>query len=306
MVSAKAVLLVGVSAVLWGLYWMPVHVLGFYGITGLWTAVILGVTGLIASLPFLLRDSGNAFTWRHALGALSIGCAFTLYAAALGYTDIVRVVLLFYLAPAWSTLIECVFHGRRLNWRSVLGLVLSVLGLIVIFRGELPLDGLGALGDWMALAAGLCWSAGSAIMFSSKPPGVEKMVTASFVGALVVAALCLLLLGEPSGSFQFQTVYRGWPLWVFLLPLGLLYLAPVSAITLWGATQIPPAMMSFLLALEVIAAVASSAFLLDQPFGSFEVLGTVLIISAAMVEFIQIKKRTGESPAGHSVIHRNE
>jgi len=308
-ISSRAIGLVCASAVLWGLYWMPVRALHEFGITGIWTSILLAVAGLIASLPFLLLGSNGKIGWAHILGALGIGSAFALYGIALSYTDIIRVVLLFYLAPAWSTIIECVFFGRKFTTRSFLGLLLSFLGIVVIFRGELPLDGLGALGDWLALLAGLGWSIGSALMFSSRKISAPAMTSASFVGALIISSLCLIFFGDISFSESSQqasntsstflnndvvrVITNNWHklLLVFAL-LGFFYLVPVTVITLWGATQIPPALMSFLLTLEVIAAVGSSAVLLGERFGLIELLGTTLIISGALVEFVRVNNRT--------------
>lgn len=300
-VSTRVIGLVCASAVLWGLYWMPVRALNDFGITGTWTALLLGLAGLLASLPFLLTGSIGKIGWQHIAGALGIGSAFALYGIALAYTDIIRVVLLFYLAPAWSTIIECLFFGRKLTVRSFLGLLLSFIGIVVIFRGELPLDGLGALGDWLALLAGLGWSSGSALMFSSRKISVPAMTTASFFGAVLISCVCLFFFGEfnhaidgTSAGLNNSTLIivltDNWQrlLLVFAL-LGFLYLVPVSAITLWGATQIPPALMSFLLTLEIIAAVGSSAVLLGEKFGLVEMLGTALIIAGALVEFIRVK-----------------
>jgi len=309
-ISVRAIGLVCVSAVLWGLYWMPVRALNDLGITGIWTALLLAIAGLVASLPFLLiaPESFGKIGWPHILGALGIGSAFTLYGIALSFTDIIRVVLLFYLAPAWSIIIECVFFHRKFTIRSFLGLLLSFIGIVVIFRGELPLDGLGALGDWLALSAGLGWSIGSALMFSSRKISVTAMTTASFTGAFVVAGICVILLGEislgkvhpqsgnMSNELQSISAVSGvlanhWQkLLLVSALLGFLYLVPVSAITLWGATQIPPAMMSFLLTLEIIAAVASSALLLGERFGLVELLGTTLIIAGALVEFVRVNR----------------
>jgi len=302
-VSPRAIGLVCASAVLWGLYWLPIRALHNFGITGLWTALLLAIAGFVASLPFILCKPIGRIGWQHMLGALGIGSAFALYGIALSFTDIIRVVLLFYLAPAWSTIIECVFFGRKLTLRSFLGLLLSFIGIVVIFRGELPLDGLGALGDWLALLAGLGWSVGSALMFSSRKISVPTMTTASFLGAFLVAGFCLVVLGEVAGQTNLSTasiansavagvLTSNWQqlLVVFTL-LGFFYLVPVSAITLWGATQIPPALMSFILTLEIIAAVASSAIVLGERFGVIEFLGTALIITGALIEFIRVKAR---------------
>lgn len=291
-VTPRAIGLVCASAILWGVYWMPVRALSAFGITGISTALLLALSGFIASLPFLLkgkliRGKRGAIGWQHVCGALSIGIAFTLYGIALSYTDIVRVVLLFYLAPAWSTLIECLFFGRRFTLRSFLGLCFSFLGIVVIFRGELPIDGLGALGDWLALFAGLAWSVGSALMFMSKQISVPAMSSASFGGAVIVSGIVFLLF-ETDTTVLLSDQNRVKILLVCTL-LGFFYLLPVTALTLWGATQIPPAMMSFLLTLEVVSAVGSSALLLGERFGLIELAGTALIIAGAMVEVVRTK-----------------
>ncbi len=272
---------------LWGVYWLPVRTLNNFGITGTWVALLFAVTGLVASLPFLFKGSHGKIGWQHLLGALNIGVAFTLYAIAISYSEVVRVVLLFYLAPVWSMLIECVFFGRRFSYRIALSLFFSFFGIVIIFRGELPLEGLGALGDWMAFFAGLCWSIGSALMFMSKQISVPAMTSASFAGALVVAAIMVLAF-DTSTPYVLATIQNNsLKLLVVFALLGLFYLAPVTALTLWGATQIPPAMMSFILTLEVISAVSSSAFLIGERFGLPELLGTVLIIMGALVEIVR-------------------
>ncbi len=288
----KTIALVALSAVLWGLYWIPVHGLDSIGISGAWSALFLAICGFISSLALVFKFPLNTVTVLQLLGAVGIGAAFTLYATALAYTDIIRVVLLFYLAPAWSTLIECTVLGRRWTWRSLLGLALSFLGIVVIFRGELPIAGLGALGDWLALAAGLAWSCGSASMFTGKKVNFAVMTIASFFSSAIVAALVLFFIEGPTATDQIDLSVGFLFLVLIGLLIGFLYLLPVTLVTLWGASRIPPAMMSFILTLEVIAAVGSSAILLDQRFGLVELLGTILILSGAMVEMLRVQKTT--------------
>lgn len=259
------------------------------GVNGSWAAFFLSLSGLIVSVPLLIWSPLSNLKWQHVAGAMGIGTAITLYAVAITYSDIVRVVLLFYLAPAWSTLIECVFFGRRWSWRNLLGLGLSFMGIVVIFRGESPLEGLGAVGDWMAVLAGIGWSAGAAFMFSAQRISVTGMASISFVGAVIVAVICLALFGTAHDTLAVDLATDGMTLAALLVLAGLIYVAPVTFITLWGSTQIPPAMMSFLLTLEVIAAVASSALFYNAQFGLFEFLGTLLIIGGALMEVFRVQ-----------------
>ncbi len=285
--TSKTVGLVALCAILWGLYWVPIHVLSNRGLSGPMVSLLLTLAATLIALPVWLVSKPRLPDWRSLLGAIGIGAAFSLYGIAITYSDVVRVVLLFYIAPAWSTLIECLFFGRRWSWRSLFGIALSLFGIIVIFRGELPLAGLGALGDWMALFAGLSWSVGSALMFSAKRIDLKVMMLSSFAIAVLISTVCLLFLGGesrllPSDQSGSLAVTFG-----LCALFAMLYVYPVTYITLWGATLISPATMSFLLTLEVIAAVVSSAIFLNLGFGLIELIGTCLIISAALVEVLR-------------------
>ena len=285
--TSKTVGLVALCAILWGLYWVPIHVLSNRGLSGPMVSLLLTLAATLIALPVWLVSKPRLPDWRSLLGAIGIGAAFSLYGIAITYSDVVRVVLLFYIAPAWSTLIECLFLGRRWSWRSLFGIALSFFGIIVIFRGELPLAGLGALGDWMALFAGLSWSVGSALMFSAKRIDLKVMMLSSFAIAVLISTVCLLFLGGesrllPSDQSGSLAVTFG-----LCALFAMLYVYPVTYITLWGATLISPATMSFLLTLEVIAAVVSSAIFLNLGFGLIELIGTCLIISAALVEVLR-------------------
>ena len=285
--TSKTVGLVALCAILWGLYWVPIHVLSNRGLSGPMVSLLLTLAATLIALPVWLVSKPRLPDWRSLLGAIGIGAAFSLYGIAITYSDVVRVVLLFYIAPAWSTLIECLFFGRRWSWRSLFGIALSFFGIIVIFRGELPLAGLGALGDWMALFAGLSWSVGSALMFSAKRIDLKVMMLSSFAIAVLISTVCLLFLGGesrllPSDQSGSLAVTFG-----LCALFAMLYVYPVTYITLWGATLISPATMSFLLTLEVIAAVVSSAIFLNLGFGLVELIGTCLIISAALVEVLR-------------------
>jgi len=286
----KAILLVAFSAVLFGFYWVPVTVIESFGIHGAWAAVFLMLGGMLAALPFLFKSGFTGMGIRHIAGAIGIGSAFSLYSVAIPYTDIVRVVLLFYLAPAWSTMIECVFMGRRWSLVSIVGLILSFLGIVFIFRGELPLDGLGAVGDWLAVIAGLGWSVGSALIFSNKRAPMASLTFACFLFAFLIALVCAVVL-SPAPAFLSNGQSIPWnKVALLVFTCGVFYLLPLLVIAIWGAGQLPPATMSFLLTIEVVVAVASSAYFLGLQFGFIELIGTSLILAGAIWEVVTPKK----------------
>ena len=163
----SAILLVVVSALLWGIYWVPVYYLESIGISGAWAGFSINASALVWSLPAVVLFARQGTLTRRALiGALFCGGGISLYASAISFTDVVRTILFFYLSPVWSTAIECLFLGRRWSWRSIAAIAVTGTGLVAVLRGEIPLEGLGAVGDWMAIAAGLSWSIGTSLIFS--------------------------------------------------------------------------------------------------------------------------------------------
>jgi len=136
-------LAVTVAALMWGLYWVPVHWLKATGVSGTVAAFML-VLGILPVIVWRVLRGQLALSRRHVGGALAIGIAISLYGAALNFTEVTRVVLLFYLAPAWSILIECKWFGRRLDRRTGLALLLFALGRCLYVLPVTVLTFLGA------------------------------------------------------------------------------------------------------------------------------------------------------------------
>jgi len=286
----SAILLVLGSAVLWGFYWMPIYRLESRGFEGAWaglsinaaTLASVAFAGLVGLAFARRRPSARPMSRGAIAGALFCGAGISLYASAISFTEVIRAVLFFYLSPVWSTAIECLFMGRRWSWRNALAIAVTGLGLVVVCRGEIPLEGLGAAGDWMAVAAGLAWSVGTSMIFSRSESDPVPLTLLSIAGALAVSGVTIWVGGATMGAPPSLEAVAGagWELAGF----GLLYLAPIVFLTMWGAQKLNPAAMGFLLTAEILSGIASSAMFLDQPFGVMEIAGAVLIVAGATVE----------------------
>lgn len=281
--SRPAVVALALAAALaWGLWWAPVRAIEAAGLDGL-TASLLMALGTLPPLAWAARGAPRPSA-RAAAGALVAGAAVALYAVALAWTDVVRAVLLFYLAPAWSTAIECLFLGRKWSGRSALALGLSALGVAAIFRFEVS-GGAWRAGDLAALASGAAWSLGAALVFVA-PDAAGGRAFASLglrcgLGASVAAAVALAAGGAgPWPADALRAVAAG----ALGLATGAVYLAPILLVTMAAALRLPPATMSFLLTAEILSGVVSSALWLGEPFGPVEALGAALVAAGALVE----------------------
>ena len=260
------------------------------GLTGVWPNLGINLGALLAFAALALsRHSKVRLTGAALIGSILIGIAVALYGAALSLTDVARAVLLFYLAPAWSTLIEVTMLRQRWHWKRLPPLLLSFIGMIVVFRGDMTFDH-GGIGDLAALASGMAWSAGAALVFSAgnrqqdQTPDLIWGLGLAVMMSAVATSIILLPLNWP-GLPNLRN--EGVPLAILIAFFaGAIYLAPIIGITLWGANNLLPATVSFLLAAEILSGIASSAIFLDEPFGWWEVAGTVMIIAGVITHIV--------------------
>lgn len=273
-----------VSGVLWGLFWMPFRALGESGFEGGWAslAFYLGSTLLLVPAALIrwrrLRSAGWSLLFTGAIA----GAAFSLYATALLLTEVVRVLLLFYLTPVWGTLLGRALLGERITVGRGVALALGLTGLMIILGVEsgfpLPRNG----GDWIALIAGVAWAYGSLRIYSRPRIEPYETVFAFFAGGtLVTAAVALLPIAGNEVIPTSSVLGLGWP-WLALL-IALFGVPPV-AMVLWGASRLSPGRVGILLMGEAIVGVASAALWSGERFGLREALGTLLIVGAALAE----------------------
>ena len=276
---------------LWGLYWIPIMYVEAQGFTGVWAGLLLNLGALaVATLLLLWRRPTLArfLEGRTLAGGFLFGLAITLYASSLLATEVARAVLLFYMSPAWSTLIEIAFMGRRAGPRRFAALGLSAAGLLALTGGEVDFSDAAGLGDAMALASGLAWAVGSALLFGGKGGDLRVGSFHCLLGAVVSGFLLLTLLpGEaqaPIGD------------WLVGLAMGAAYILPIVVICFWGALRLPPGKLGFLLTGEIVSGLLSAALLLDQPFGWSEITGAVLICLAAASEALAREAPPAKAP----------
>ncbi len=270
---------------MWGLYWMPVRFFADLGLSGSWPGVVMYVAALIAVLPFFWRSrQQTAQKWRALLlSGMFTGAAFSLYTTSLVYTDVVRSILLFYLTPIWGTVLGLAFLGERLSLRRGIGLACGIGGLFVVLGGASGFPLPRNAGDWLALLSGMTWALGSMGLYKAGRVPVAGQVGAFIIGALVIAALAILV------ELRFGQALPAPDAFVAAMPyaaLSALFVLPMLFLTIWPATLLSPARVGLLLMSEVVVGLVSAALLANETFGVREFAGAVLIVSAAVLELM--------------------
>jgi len=135
--EGKAISALLVGALFWGMLWWPLKALDGIGVSGSIVQVFAyGVAALIL-LPFAWRSFD---AWRDQLGLLAIimlmgGWANASLVTALTEGSVVRVMLLFFLAPVWTILAARIFLGEMFTRMRLISLALALLGLAATLGG---------------------------------------------------------------------------------------------------------------------------------------------------------------------------
>lgn len=284
----RASVLVALSAFIWGCWWIPLRHIDGYGLKGDWTSVaVLGIAALCLT-PFLLRRLGRllragAMVWG---AGLFLGAMFSTYQHGLITGDVVRVTLLFYLAPVWGTLLGILVLGQRFSWQRVIVIVLGFAGAVAVleFKGGIPTP--QGLGEWMGLASGIVFAIGAT--FANRIVGEFELEKAWL--SLASGALLSVLFALVNPVFAAPTVDQVLDAAPFAIFVVLVVLIPITWTMVWGAQKLDPGRISLLFMLEVVAASITSALLAGEPYGIEKLIGTIMVLTAGAVEALSERK----------------
>lgn len=283
-----------IGGVFWGLFWLPIRALGEAGLQGAWPgALVYSATALYLLPLVILRRRRFTALWRPlAVCGLFTGIGFSFYATSLLLTDVVRVILLFYLTPVWGTLLGLAILGERLTINRIVALLLGIAGLLVVLGAGTQFPWPQNIGDWLALGSGLSWAYASLRLYQMGSVAVPEQVSAFVAGGLVVSLVVAAIGGSVLGGMPSLHAFQ------LSTPIALatgLYMLPMLVLTIWPATILTPGRVGLLFMSEVVVGVASAALLTGEPFGLREMVGTALIVSAAIAEILGRRSATVEA-----------
>jgi drug/metabolite transporter (DMT)-like permease len=288
---------VALAAALWGLWWLPLRGLAEAGLAGpALNAALYGAVSLVLLPLFWRRRRRIATGGLLLLGSGGLfGAALVCWNLALVLGEVVRVTLLFYLAPVWATLLALAVLGERVGRLRIVSVVLGLSGAVVLlgFAGGLPLP--RSTGDWLGFSAGLLFALSVTLVRKGAAiDGREQTLVSCACAALLSLALLLVLPlpGLAIGSGAVQPAVLAWAALA-----ALVWLLPCTWLLLWGARFLEPGRVSLLLLLEVAVAAVSAGLLANEPFGLREASGCLLILAAGAVEGAA-ELRPDRSPVG--------
>lgn len=272
---AIAALLIG--ATVWGLIWYPYRAMEDAGLSGaLATTFTYGVALLVSGLTFWRKlRVARLDGWLVAIALSSAGCNLG-YVLAMLQGQVMRVLLLFYLAPLWTVLLAWLLLKERLNGIGAAIVGLSVAGAAtMLWHPQLgtpwPRDG----AEWLGLAAGFLFALSNVLIRRAQQYPIEVKSVAVFAGVAVVGTLWTWLVEPPA------TLALDGPGWLLVGLVGVVLLA-VNAIVQYGLTRVAANRAVVILLFELVVAAFASWWLAGEAMGPREWLGGALIVAASL------------------------
>jgi len=274
LLSACALLL---NALVWGVSWWPLRQLQALGLHPLWsTALIYGVALLCLMLwrPHAWRDVlRHPGLWVLALASGLTNVGFN-WAVTVG--DVVRVVLLFYLMPAWSILLAWWLLDEKPTPAALLRLTLALAGVMVVLKTpDSPWPIPESLADGLALLGGLCFALTNVLLRKLQTTPDAARALAMFAGGTCTATL-VALLGVPSLPVLSMT-------WLpLVLAMSAAFLVGNLALQ-YGAARLAAHTTALVMLSEVVFASISATLLGAAELSTRTLLGGSLVLLAALL-----------------------
>lgn len=278
--AAVAALLL--NAFVFGLAWWPFRRLEAYGLHPLWATALtyfLAIALLLLARPQAWRGLARypqLWLLVFASGVTNVG-----FNWAITVGDVVRVVLLFYLMPAWSVLLAWWLLGEKPTPGALLRLALALGGVVIVLKSpQVAWPVPQSLPDWLALMGGLFFALTNVLLRKFEHTPDSSRMLSMFTGGGCMAA-AVAWVGMTQGIVP-ALPPPAWP-WLALASLMSLALLAANFALQYGAARLSAHSTALIMLSEVVFASASSVgFGAAQPDARTLAGGALILLATAL------------------------
>jgi drug/metabolite transporter (DMT)-like permease len=276
--AAPAVAALLASGLFWGLTWLPLKHFAQHGLSGLaLTLLAYGAVGLLGlPLVWSQRAAWRAQARLVVLVGVLGGTANLCFVNALILGEVMRAMLLFYLAPMWSVLGGRLFLGERITAGRVVTVGLSLTGAGLVLGADADLTAPLRMVDLLAIASGFFYAMQNVASRKAEAVPAAPKAVAVFFASGVLAGGTMLALGQavPAVSPELAVQLAGFAVWMTI----------AMWTTMYGVTHLEAGRSGVLLVAELLVAAVSAMLIAGERLEGLEWLGAALILFAAFAE----------------------
>jgi drug/metabolite transporter (DMT)-like permease len=269
------------GAAFWGVVWYPFRLLARAGLDGLWSTLFTYGVALLIGLA-LFRGAVRVFAkldgWT-LLMAASIGWSNLAYVVGVLEGEVIRVLLLFYLAPLWTVPLAHGLLGERLDRKGLVVMALALAGaMTMLWHPEVGVPWPRGKPEWMGLAAGFLFALGNVLVRKlSRHTDTEKSLVI-WAGVVIAALAHLGMSGTPTS----QALAIGTAQAPLIVGIGI-GLAGMGLALQYGLARLPANRAIVILLSELVVAAVAAWWLAGESLRILDWIGGALIVAATLV-----------------------
>ena len=216
--------------------------------------------------------------WLLILSGACIGCNWILLFEAYRYTTVATATLCYYLAPIFVIMASPLILKERLSGRKVLCVLVALAGMVFV-SGVLQVDFTG-----LAELKGVLFGLGAAVFYASVILMNKKITDISAYDKTIVQLVCAATVLVPYVLLTGELAVAEWSGigFVLVLVVGILHTGVTYALYFGSMAHLKAQTVAIFSYIDPIVAILLSAVLLQEKMDGLTILGTVMILGAAV------------------------
>ncbi len=270
------------GATVWGVIWYPYRLLELAGMSGVAASFYTYLIAMLIGCLIFYRCWRGLFKQPKSMIWLMLAAGWTNLSYVLAVIDgeVMRVILLFYLSPVWALILAHFWLKEPIGIKEILVIFVSLLGALIMMYDTSILTSVPlprTYSDWLALSAGIGFALTNVITRKSAHLSIVAKSFAVWVGVVIVSLAGIFVFAENPTLVVPVNTYT---VLLSLMVAVLLFLA--ALFVQYGVTHVPAARAAVIFLFELVVAAIAAYYLADEAMTLNELIGGVLIVSAAM------------------------
>ncbi|WP_020168297.1 MULTISPECIES: DMT family transporter [Methylotenera] len=273
------------GAMCWGIIWYPYRIMSDAGVSGVTSSFYTYCIAIILGIALFARHWRGVFKLPKSAIWLSIVAGWTNLSYVLAVIDgeVMRVMLLFYLAPLWTLLLAHFWLKETITKAGLASILIAMIGAYIMLANpfdpatnHIPMPQNSA--EWLALSAGIGFSFTNVIARKSAHLSLAAKSMLIWVGVAGVSLLFIPFLTDTFPSPQFFTLNN----WLIMGIIAILIMAATIFVQ-YGVTKMPALRASVLFLFELVVAAIAAYYLANEAMLLNEWIGGAFIIAAGLL-----------------------
>jgi len=209
--------------------------------------------------------------------AISAGWTNLAFVLAILDGNVMRVLFLFYLSPAWAILLGWLVLKEQIDrWTIAILFVALAGGWLMLLRPGTAIPLPTSASDWLALTSGIAFAVSNVFVNKAQATSVLVKSLTAWIGVTVLAMGLILMRHEPVPNLGFSLILG-------IVALGWLGTVVMTLFVQYGVTHMPVHRSGVILLFELVAGALSQQLLTNESLVAREWFGGALVVLASLL-----------------------